>query len=425
MYSYRRRSPDSEQVPSTATHPPYVSAADAQNFYPSKRPLTSTNVSPLTPDQITAETRTLYSMLDDFDVQPPFTIQRLCELIVSPTTHYNSGAKWISALKRCLSVTATRDAFPISPVQAPVGLVGVNGTHDEPAADLSELDMDRMDGLPPSSASVGGRSRSSSVGSNAHSEPLFSPIPFIVRDENGQMTHPSVAGAAATGATQQGQEGADANGVEAALMDPIPDLELEGADRTQDMDTLPKEVVDVAPSTSTSASTAGGPVESNTEGQQEDEAMAESDSADPSTSAATSSSATTADLGESVAAAVEASTVTPSTGSSTTAPASTPASTSAPTSAPTSEPLGVPDGEVDEIDNPSQTVHPLTSTTTSTTTTSSTPSDDTPASESSPTEPELTNPQKEETNDVDDAAVDNPRSSKRRKSVASIHDSRE
>lgn len=361
-------------------HPPEVHMADAQDFYPSKRRSTTTTVPPLSPDEIAKQTCILFSMLDDFDVQPPFTIQRLCELIVAPTSHYNSGAKWVAALKRCLSVTATRDAFPISPVQAPVGIELMNGTHGEEGSqtDMSEVDMDRMDGLPPSSA----RSRSSSVASNANSEPLFSPIPFIVRDENGQLTD------------QQAGAESERAGVDATLMDQIPDLELGGADRTHAMGVLPKEVVDVAPTAPAAAAS----------DDQQDVPMAEADEpmqeAEPQPPVSTEASG-------SVAAAVDATQTIPESSASVEPQAATAAA---------SEPLGVPDGEVDEIDNPTQTVHPLTSTTSSTTTTAAM---DAPGDEEKTVEPEAAQPT------VEEEDADNPRSTKRRKSVASIHDPRD
>jgi hypothetical protein len=189
-----------------------VGPADMQNFYPSSRAPAST-VSPLSADEVTKQLRLLYGMLDDFDTQPPFTIQRLCELVVSPTGHYNSGAKWVAALKRCLAVTATRDAFPISPIQNATSVP--NGHADEAKSDVSELEMDRMDGLAPS---TGTRSRSASVASVA--DPLFSPIPFIT-------------------------EAAEAD-------EAVPELELGGADRTH-ADAVPSEVVDTAPPTAAAA----------------------------------------------------------------------------------------------------------------------------------------------------------------------------
>ncbi|SPO20121.1 uncharacterized protein UTRI_00520_B [Ustilago trichophora] len=214
--------------------PPYVAPADTKDFYACKRPnLTRTSVQPLSSDEITTHTRILFSMIDDFDLQPPFTIQRLAELIVDPTAHYNSGIKWISALKRCLSVTATRDAFPISPVQAPFAFLGVNANQEQDgsATDMSEVEMDRLDGLPPK------RYRSCSVTSNSSSEPLFSPIPFVVRDENGLLT------------TSQGRVETTDGVREQAGFEQIPDLELEGADTTLNSDSVssPNDVVDVAP----------------------------------------------------------------------------------------------------------------------------------------------------------------------------------
>ncbi|TKY90678.1 hypothetical protein EX895_000676 [Sporisorium graminicola] len=397
QYSYRARFHDPpERAGRTFVHPPFVHRADVQNFYPSKRPPVATSTTPLSPSELATHTTTLYSMLEDFDVQPPFTIQRLCELVVAPTVHYNSARKWIAALKRCLSVTATRDAFPISPVQAPVGVVvGVNGHGGDDdgvaASDVSDIEMDRMDGLPPSTT----RSRSSSVGSNASvsAEPLFSPIPFIVRDENGLLT--------GTG-QQQPQQRGEEEGEQTAAMDPIPDLELGGADRTHSMNVLPKEVVDVAPTAATNAA-----FEGKDGGAQDGEAMQE----DAPTVQTTAAPAT-------VAAAVDASTSTASSSSPAAAAATTPA---------TSEPLGLlPDGAVDELDNPSHTVHPLTSTT-STPSTGTGESAQTAAATAAAGAAQAGNHTetqgKEEADAHEDAEPEDAhRSSKRRKSVASLHD---
>ncbi|GAC95427.1 hypothetical protein PHSY_003003 [Pseudozyma hubeiensis SY62] len=384
-YSYRQTGANSDP---SYSHPPFVHRADVINFYPSKRSLPSTtSIPPLSPDTIDTQTSILYSMLDDFDTQPPFTIQRLCELIVSPTAHYSSAHKWIAAIKRCLSVTATRDAFPISPVQAPVGIM-TNGTHQEGAAggvEVSELEMDRMDGLPAR------RERSSSVASSGVSEPLFSPIPFIVRDENGQLTGEDRGG---------GDEGMNVTaGVEGALMEQIPDLELGGADRTQIGDRLPKEVVDIAP---TAATTEQPDQKAATE---EDVDQAMDESSDEPMQEDVPASATTA----------AAPTAAPSANTSAAAAADAVAAVEAASSAsaaPT-EPLGVPHGQVDEIDNPSLTVNPLTSTTTATADTSA------PASNAESTTIKSNERSKADDDDVED---DTPRSTKRRKSVASIHD---
>ena len=259
--------------------------------------------------------------------------------------------------------------------------VGVNGGagHGEEGSgsDMSELDMDRMDGLPPASM----RSRSSSVGSNANSEPLFSPIPFIVRDENGQLTHPSVQG--------QGAEGE--SGV---LMDQIPDLELGGADRTQSMSVTPKEVVDVAP---TAPSAAAEPAKEEQQG--EDVAMAEREQQEEPLEPATN-----------VAAAITS---------------AAPSSTSV--TAGESEPLGIPTGQVDELDNPEQTVNALTSTTTSS-------SEAPPATgtlgtkaegEADIVEKADVGTQGDEKAEEEEEDAESSRSSKRRKSVASITDPRE
>lgn len=89
-----------------------VSAAEAQGYYAARFA-----VSPrvLSADDTTRELAMVFGMLDEFDTQPPFTIQRLCELALRPTQHHRSRSKYLHALVRVLSVTATRDAFPPTP----------------------------------------------------------------------------------------------------------------------------------------------------------------------------------------------------------------------------------------------------------------------------------------------------------------------
>ena len=165
-----------------------------------------------------------------------------------------------------------------------------------------------------------------------------------------------------------------------------PDMELGGADRTQIGDRLPNEIVDVGPARNARvADGANATVKPQEHEAQQDAVMPEC-SDDPMQHTATT---------DAVTAAVQASSC------STATPASA--------SAATCEPLGVPDGQVDEIDNPTFTLNPLTSTTnaapSASVATSTTPSSQ-PVSGSQ---------------DVQDDQ-DTPRSTKRRKSVASVHD---
>ena len=316
QYDYiSRLSPTTSQ---TLIHPPFVHRADVQHFYPSKRTPVSTSNTPLSPATLASSTTTVFSMLEDFDTQPPFTVQRLCELVLHPTRHYTTASKWINALRRCLSVTATRDAFPISPVQAPVGVVGVNGSHA-----VSEVDMDRMDGLPPNSA-----------------EPLFSPIPFIARNDGNDQ-------------------------------DAVPDLELSGADRTQ-TDEPPREIVDAPPAVTTAR-----------------EAEMQEDAPTAST-----------DEGGSVAAQVEQ-------------------------VVERGEVLGVPDGQVDELDNPNQRMEAITSTTEVVAAPTEGQSEMRVEQEVKPVnEKEAVEAVKDEEDEEEeeDREEQDGRSTKRRKSIASIHD---
>jgi serine/threonine-protein phosphatase 4 regulatory subunit 2 len=70
----------------------------------------------------------LFALLDQFDScvfgqnslhltftlnrNPPFTIQRVCELCLYPEQHYNSVGKYLRALEKSLLVTSTHDSFP-------------------------------------------------------------------------------------------------------------------------------------------------------------------------------------------------------------------------------------------------------------------------------------------------------------------------
>ncbi|KAG5647200.1 hypothetical protein DXG03_001159 [Asterophora parasitica] len=93
----------------------------------------------------------IFAQLDEFDSNPPFTIQRVCELCIHPMKHYASVGKYLRAVEKSLLVTSTWNSFP----------------------PLSEIDSD------PNGRSV------FSLGStrqSAPATPLFSPIPFLHDD---------------------------------------------------------------------------------------------------------------------------------------------------------------------------------------------------------------------------------------------------
>lgn len=366
----RARGPENHAngTPPNPSQRPYVPPADTQNFFPSKRQPVSTTTTPLTPAQVAAQRQILFSMLDDFDLQPPFTIQRVAELVLRPRQYYRSAHKWIAALKRCLAVTATRDAFPISPVQAPVGGRAVNGhaeNNGQQAPDMTELEMDRLDGLPPAATAdetmaAAATTRPRSSHNASINDPLFSPIPFLVKHETA----------------------ASANGDHMDVTDNIPDLELGGADRTQAQmpgtDSTPRELVDFSspPRSNSSGSMAAPP------------SAAVKSAADQDMAASEGPTATVAERVDEEM---------PSQSSDAQAGKSAHAPRPVPTSTGTAD-LGIPDGQVDEMDNPAHQMHPLSFTTTPA-----------PVAAEDPTPP-------------DAADDDSPRHTKRRKSVASIHD---
>ncbi|KAH7889464.1 PPP4R2-domain-containing protein [Phlebopus sp. FC_14] len=53
----------------------------------------------------------IFKQLHEFDDNPPFTIQRVCELCVYPKQHYKVLGKYLRAVEKSLLVTSTWDAF--------------------------------------------------------------------------------------------------------------------------------------------------------------------------------------------------------------------------------------------------------------------------------------------------------------------------
>ncbi|KAJ7905352.1 PPP4R2-domain-containing protein [Mycena olivaceomarginata] len=54
----------------------------------------------------------VFALLDQFDSNPPFTIQRVCELCLHPKQNYNSVGKYLRAVEKSLLVTSTYESFP-------------------------------------------------------------------------------------------------------------------------------------------------------------------------------------------------------------------------------------------------------------------------------------------------------------------------
>ncbi|EMD38376.1 hypothetical protein CERSUDRAFT_123038 [Gelatoporia subvermispora B] len=141
----------------------------------------------------------VFEQLDQFESNPPFTIQRVCELCIRPNEHYNYIGKYLRALERALLVTSTWDAFPAMPEedgnqsminQAPISLLSLS----------------------------------------APATPMFSPIPFLHEDARRSSSRspppsPLVLPAMATGGTLTTHPHAGAEGAEAKALGLVDELD--------------------------------------------------------------------------------------------------------------------------------------------------------------------------------------------------------
>ncbi|KAL7412268.1 hypothetical protein BDY24DRAFT_393819 [Mrakia frigida] len=115
--------------------------------------------------------RRLRELLDEFQNRPPFTIQRLCELLVSPDSLHSASGKYLRAIERTLLVTSSWSP----PVHA-------SDTNGFLPGSTTHRDGDSSS----SSSSDGGTPRYANT-------PIFSPIPFLAQDE------PDASGSLGTG----------------------------------------------------------------------------------------------------------------------------------------------------------------------------------------------------------------------------------
>ncbi|KAF9227606.1 hypothetical protein BS17DRAFT_774016 [Gyrodon lividus] len=100
-------------------------------------------------DEVNVTKNLIFRQLHEFDDNPPFTIQRVCELCVSPMQHYKFIGKYLRAIEKSLLVTSTWDAFPQEPPR---------------------------NGFSMATVSVGPMTQSTPA------TPMFSPIPFLHDD---------------------------------------------------------------------------------------------------------------------------------------------------------------------------------------------------------------------------------------------------
>jgi PPP4R2 len=120
-----------------------------------------------------------------FAEKPPHTIQRLAELILFPTKHYNTLPAWLRAVDRAVSVTSTADIFPLPQAQSlPQGLLAsaitngaTNGLGAGPAGSgILWTNSDSRDAGLGSDESLGGA--------------LLTPIPWLKNGEIAGTTSP-------------------------------------------------------------------------------------------------------------------------------------------------------------------------------------------------------------------------------------------
>ncbi|KAH7345570.1 hypothetical protein B0J17DRAFT_640331 [Rhizoctonia solani] len=151
----------------------------------------------------------IFAYLDDFDSAPPFTVQRLAELIVKPRGHYKNVGKYIRALERTLLVTSTHKDYP-----------------------LDTYALETQNGVQPAIGGAGSvSSRASTPGPlDVARSPLFTPIPFLHRPPPNS-NHRSLSRSpppSSPRAPLPGDASGDANlsGVPVAPEDSIPALGL-------------------------------------------------------------------------------------------------------------------------------------------------------------------------------------------------------
>ncbi|KAJ7046640.1 PPP4R2-domain-containing protein [Mycena alexandri] len=117
--------------------------------FPPRKSIVPVPVNFMTPQEAAEMKQSVFELLDQFESNPPFTIQRVCELSLYPRRNYTSVGKYLRAMEKALLVTSTHDSFP----------------------PLTESEKDTTI-----------RTMSSIGGNSVPPTPLFSPIPFLHDD---------------------------------------------------------------------------------------------------------------------------------------------------------------------------------------------------------------------------------------------------
>jgi len=148
--------------PTIGPHPPSTAGGMIRPPFPARGNVNSsiceTLPGKMTREQATRMKEQIFGLLDDYERNPPFTIQRVCQLCLCPDLHYKSVGKYLRAVERSLLVTSTWDMFPPLPP-----------SEEEYAVN-------------PASASSRSLRESST--------PLFSPIPFLHQDARSRSPSP-------------------------------------------------------------------------------------------------------------------------------------------------------------------------------------------------------------------------------------------
>ncbi|KAL4077180.1 PPP4R2-domain-containing protein [Scleroderma yunnanense] len=98
----------------------------------------------------------IFKQLHEFDEDPPFTIQRVCELCVYPKRYYKAIGKYLRAVEKSLLVTSAWNSFPPETPQNGLSLGGISTSPT-------------MQPVP--------------------TTPMFSPIPFLHGDARRSRSH--------------------------------------------------------------------------------------------------------------------------------------------------------------------------------------------------------------------------------------------
>ncbi|MCJ1245966.1 hypothetical protein MMC30_003170 [Trapelia coarctata] len=95
-------------TPSQTTPPP-----PSQSFVPDTLPRLTPPLGTLPPQLLALQTSLTKILKIAFYTSPPYTVQRLAELILRPTSHYRTLPSYLRALDRVLSVSSSISDFPL------------------------------------------------------------------------------------------------------------------------------------------------------------------------------------------------------------------------------------------------------------------------------------------------------------------------